>query len=417
MKPLSHRDFAMCRRKIAIVLTRELTVGYGRTTIIRKMLEGLSREHDVTVIRLHSLLEMHATSDFLFAFGEWVWSLLRGKPLPLQCLLYSSRKERARIMKTISENDFASVYLDTVRCRALLQNLRCDTSKMFVVTDFDDLMSRRMRFLAENEMPLLAGHTSATFPAWLRKLIEGPLARFVTRYEAATLCVAEKDVAALSDALVLTSPREVELLEDRLSKKCAVIIPILPPMMLRAKSWNAPLRFVFVGSDRLLQNRLAIDLLLERWSALRPRTQLHIYGAQTRSVRDVEGVRWHGFVEDIAEAYQSGSVLLLPGLASGGIKTKVPEAWSFGCPVLGNAAAFEGLEIADYPLNLPETSWDPFLLYPESHMSLWQEAAKLGQRFVTEYLSPEEFHRAWEEVLLSPRAIEMQDERVLTPVL
>jgi len=51
--------------------------------------------------------------------------------------------------------------------------------------------------------------------------------------------------------------------------------------------------------------------------------------------------------------------------AGGGIKTKIVEAWSFGCPVLGNLEAFEGLTDLGYPLALPLDGWGAWLAAPE----------------------------------------------------
>jgi len=404
MKPLSYPDFVLRRGKIAVVLTRDIIVGSGRTAVIAKMLESLSRAHDLSRFRLRNLVEVRSPVDLGVAAMAWLISLVHGRPLPLQCLLYSSRAECRRIAEQIRAGAFDAVYLDTVRCQMLQRELRRVAPGIFVVTDFDDLMSRRMKFLAENNLPLLTGHAGTSFPAWLRRLTEGPLARLVTVFDAATLHHTEKEAAEVSNVVVLTSVRECEILRKSLRADAqARLVGVPPPMDLRAEPWtNAqPFRFVFIGSDRLLQNRAAIDHLLERWRILKPATQLHIYSAQTRPNQNVDGVHWHGFVENLAEVYRPGSVLLLPSLVSGGIKTKVAEAWSFGCPVLGNTAAFEGLEVSDYPLELMESLWDPLLLDPQFHMKHFIEAAKLGHEFVATHLSAQQFHRTWSEIVAS----------------
>ena len=125
----------------------------------------------------------------------------------------------------------------------------------------------------------------------------------------------------------------------------------------------------------------------------------------------IAGVVWHGFVADLEEVYQAGSILLYPGVLRGGIKTKVVEAWSFGCPVLGNAVAFEGLSLPAYPLCLPEAAWDDLLLEPENQRALWVKAARQGRDFVAEALTPDRFDAAWCTVMalqapaLSGRAV------------
>ena len=158
-----------------------------------------------------------------------------------------------------------------------------------------------------------------------------------------------------------------------------------------------PARFVFIGSDNFIHNRAAIDFLLDIWRKFRPPLDLHIYGRQSRNGVAVENVHWHGFVEDLAEVYQPGSIALAPAMDRGGIKTKVLEAWAWGCPVLCNEAAVEGLAIGDYPFTLPQAAWPGILTAPQDHD--WAGAARLGHAFVRDTCSAERFERAWQEIV------------------
>jgi hypothetical protein len=101
----------------------------------------------------------------------------------------------------------------------------------------------------------------------------------------------------------------------------------------------------------------------------------------------------------LSDVYQPGSILLLPAPFGGGCKTKVAEAWSFGCPVLGNPPAFEGYDLAGYPLILPEAAWDDYICRPEAFDSVWEEAARAGWKFVGGNLSPHQFALAWERII------------------
>jgi hypothetical protein len=83
----------------------------------------------------------------------------------------------------------------------------------------------------------------------------------------------------------------------------------------------------------------------------------------------------------------------------GGIKTKVLEAFSFGCAVLCNPVAFEGLNIPSYPLCLAEEDWAPYLTAPEVHAATFERAAELGRRFVAVAGSRARYAEAWESVL------------------
>ncbi len=393
--------------RIAFVSTRDLAERNGRTPILSHILRTLRRNHAVEVLRLSSVLETGGVPHITGALLCWVGSLARGRPLPLQCLLYASPRECGRLAEQIRRFGCDAVYLDTVRCQVLLRALRRALPDLHVVTDFDDLMSRRAAYLARNRQPFLAGHVGRHFPRWLRYLAEAPLARFITGYEAATLPAAEDEVAAASDAVVLLSAVERQMLRRRGKPGTAASLRAIPPAFpVRAQPWRAPdaYRFVFIGSDNQLQNRTAIDSLLKTWRALRPETELHIYGRQNRPADDIAGIRWHGFVEGLGQVYQPGSIALVPALVHGGVKTKVAEAWAWGCPVLGNQAAFEGLAIAGYALALPESKWSPYLRDPSAYAEVWEQAARLGHEFVRRALSPKRFERAWEEAMRPARA-------------
>lgn len=393
------------RLHIAIVVTRELNVAAGRPAVLKNVIAALARNHDVELIRLRNVLELHSAAAVAVATFAWIASVMRLRPLPLQCLLYSDRREVADVCARISERRFDAVYLDTVRCLVLLREIRRGRLDMRVISDFDDLMSRRMALVHAQNLPLVTGNIAATAPSWLKRLLSGPVARFISCYEAAALRRSESEAAALSDGVILVSGHEREELRRQLPIALRPRIHCVPPMMpLRSVPQNDPSdrRFVFIGSDRLLQNRAAIDCLVGMWRRLRPSAALHIFGEQSRPVQSADGVKWHGVISDLSTVYQAGSILLLPAPFGGGCKTKVAEAWAFGCPVLGNAAAFEGFNLAGYPLNLPETAWDEYICRPEAFDSVWASAARVGWNFVAANLSPLQFARAWERLIMPP---------------
>lgn len=386
-------------QRIAFVSTRDLDQLNGRTAILVPVIRALRRHHQLDILPLRSVMQTRGPRDVAGAVLAWGKSLLRGRPLPLQCLLYASPAEAERLAREIRDRHYDVVYLDTVRCQILLRALRRVAPDIHVVTDFDDLMSRRAAFLARHGMPFLSGHVGPQMPGWLRWLIEVPLARLITAYEAATLPAAENEVVRGSDVTVLLSPVERRMLEARSG---AHVLSIPPAVPLEAPAWRRAetLRFIFIGSDRQLQNRTAIDALLEGWRRLAPATELHIYGRQSRPGPAVPGVVWHGFVDDLAEVYQPGSIALVPATVAGGIKTKVAEAWAWGCPVLGNEIALEGLEIGGYPLMLPVGQWDPLITDPAAHFAMWARAARQGSDFVRESLAPQISERAWDRVVM-----------------
>ena len=117
-------------------------------------------------------------------------------------------------------------------------------------------------------------------------------------------------------------------------------------------------------------------------------------------------MHWHGFVADLNDVYAPGSILLVPAVLPGGIKTKVLEAFSFGCAVLGNPLAFEGLDIQDYPLRLPEPDWTPYLMAPKPIRQPLKEPQRLAENSSQ---SPARviYAAAWETILAGVEADEV----------
>jgi glycosyltransferase involved in cell wall biosynthesis len=385
------------RPRVALVFTRAAEDDVGREKTMRAIREALASCGAVQPFRLHSVAETGKAGDILHAFAVWFWSLICLHPMALQCALFATRSDCQALVDAIKAGGFDAVYIDMVRSQYFLRCLRRAMPQIRIITDLDDLISRRMRFAAMLRLPLSLGFAGRFLTPWLRRLVEGMLpARLVYRYEEQGTAGAEFEMAMASQATVLVSEVERDLLAARLPQaKKGEVHAIIPPAPLRrdASPRTEPVRFIFVGSDSYQPNRLAIDFLLALWRKTKPLAPLHIFGRQKRTPVAVPGVVWHGFVHDLAEAYTAGSIALMPCFVPGGIKTKIVEAWSFGCPVLGNPEAFEGLTDPGYPLALPLGQWGAWLAAPEPSQA--DAAAKAGQNEVMSRMSPDRFQRAW----------------------
>ena len=392
--------------RVAMIFTRSVAEQTGRAKSMRAIQAVLTESFDVEVFSLRSFLETRRLADVARATVAWISSLLRLRPMALQCVLFVTSSNCKTVIANIRNGGFDAVYIDMVRCEYFLHKLRQSLPSIWIVTDLDDLISRRMRLWSEAGLPISMGFMTRFMPAYLQRASERLLpSRLVQRYEFFGLVRAEREMTEFSDAVILVSAVESELLRLELSDSSAnKIRTITPPAEIRrtaSSSWKAS-RFIFAGSDSYQPNRIAIDALLERWLTLRPTFELHIYGRQKRLPIEVPGVRWHGFVEDISEAYSVGSIALAPLPFPGGIKTKVVEAWSFGCPVLGTPEALEGLCGEEYALRLALTEWNDYLLDPEAKQVQWRAAAHMGQSIVSDRLSEEGFRAAWRRSFLNP---------------
>jgi glycosyltransferase involved in cell wall biosynthesis len=396
-------DRATSRPRIAMVVTRDLDEPVSRVGTIQEIRSSLEKRFDVTTLRLYSIVERRGPETILSTIGEALSSLATLRPLALQCLLYSDWKERRRILAAIRAGGFDAVYVDSIRCFSLIQDIRRAFPALRIVADFDDLLSRRLRFLLDHKLPLGLGFLRSSVPHTAQYVLNSAtIAGLITRYEASVLPRIETRAAEISDAVVLVSAVERDALRERLDDAVAArIVAICPPAKACAEDAvvEQPFRFVFVGSDRQLQNELSIQYLIDKWRTLHPSHELHIYGRQFLNWPKTPGVIFHGFVTELSEAYDKTGLVLVPTFRLGGIKTKLLEAWAHGRPVLANPMTFEGVSLKNYPLNLPEGEWDGYLTDPQRHAGIWADAARLGRDFVHSVHSVEQFGESWCKVI------------------
>ena len=202
--------------------------------------------------------------------------------------------------------------------------------------------------------------------------------------EAALLDEAGKSLRRRVRAAVRTIPPCVEI-PAPVSSKCET-------------AWRA----VFVGSDTILQNSLTIEYLVDLWQRWDIRTPLFIYGRQKRQRTSGSNVRYAGYVDEIAEAYAAGSILVCPAFLRGGIKTKALEGFAYGVPVIGNTATFEGMRIAGYPLCIDdEAALAALLQNPSDRLSEFLRARALAFDYLAREHTAERFDARWRAVVAS----------------
>ena len=389
--------------RVAMVVTRSLDVDavISRVRIMRQIRDAFSAQFSVQVYRLRPLPEIALAGSWARMAGRLVSGIVRGRPVPLQCALYSDKAAIDQLTYELAAGGYDSIYLDSVRSLALLRSLRARLPHVRIAVDFDDLMSRRMELLAAHDWPIQLGHVQKWFSPFILRKAQGTWSRSIARYEARTLTRAELEACRLADAVVLVSPVEAELLRQRVPSGSCDIYGVIPAQAAETKpiSVTQPVRFVFIGSDGDGQNRQSIDYLLGLWRRERPNSKLHFYGRQHRVYEPVQNVVWNGFVENIAQVYTEDSILILPVFRAGGIKTKLLEAWGQGRPALINPLATEGLPLRGYPLAIKECEWHKFLANPAAFHATCIQAAEIGCRFVAQNLSHDSYAEKWVRIV------------------
>ena len=395
------------RKTVVTFWTRNLDlerpVGRIKTA---KSIRGALREHyKMNEIVLDILKNGRSLQSMIRGALSLAWSLVSLKPLPLQCALFGAFDPSRILLNTSTSSDL--IYSDGVRTLLLLRELRARLPHAHIVCDFDDLMSRRMKFWLDTRAGVSLGYIEKLLsPALVRLIASGPLAQALIAYERYSLRRAEREIVRLCDAVVLVSSADANDLREQsptnLRSKIHVIRPAVSVQRVPTPL-GLPLRFVFVGTNKLLQNRLTINRLVELWRDEKPNVSLHIYGLQ-QTIPDVipPNVIFHGFVDDLDEVYDGNSVLIAPSLVGGGIKSKVLEAFSYGAPVVGNALTFEGMDFKSYPLILDsEESIRALLREPQKYLDELNRAAEAGYAYVASELNLRNFNEAWQQLFAS----------------
>ena len=382
----------------------------GRTKMIQMIREEISANYQAEHLRLRNVLEERRVRAFAAALIKAFQTLLTGSLPSLQCLLFCDGQNHDRIIQHLQDNPPDILYCDGVRSFYFLKRLGRMRHKMRIVVDFDDLMSRRMKSLAAAEIPLSLGYLHEKLPGRLKRAISfKAVSKAIARYERAALTQVENRIGDWADAAVLISSLEAESLQNRYKElSCKATVYAIPPHVEIAgptKSYAGFSRFIFIGTDTLPQNKLTIQRILDLWRAVQPEAEIHLFGHMASSWPAVPGVVFRGYAANLSDVYSGDCALFSPGVLRGGLKTKVLEAFAFGCAVIGNPITFEGLHLEGYPLQLekPEEI-EGLLRNPASHLRQMSEAAVLGQNYLRRFVGREQFHTNWQEALEGPLA-------------
>lgn len=386
---------------------RQASSATGRGRLIQGIRAAMGARFAVEDIHLRHVLDPALRRQAWRLPAELAPVLRRQGALPLQCLLYLPRFQLRRLLAARTGPAPEIVYLDSVRAAPLLPELRRAFPKARLVLDMDDLMSRRWVCWQRAGIGLTVGFLEAYLPARALRLVEhGLLARRILGFETAALKALELQAARAADLIVLNSPLEGAIYRRLATRKggpvprVAAIPPPAPAVAPVDWTGQPRLRFAFIGTDQLPQNRLTIEHLLDLWRRLAPPAELVIVGRLQRAYPPVPNVTLAGFVPDLHAVYTTDTVLVSPAFVRGGIKTKVAEAFAHGCPVLGNAATFEGMDLPrNYPLRLPTAGIETVVAAPERHRDLFVRAAAIGRTLAVREFSEERFRQRWVEAL------------------
>lgn len=260
---------------------------------------------------------------------------------PLQTWLYYSDVTRAEIAKQVAEHSAEAVYVDMLRLAPLAADLPRGVA---LIVDFDDLLSERYRLAEARGYDIMGflAQRSATVASVARAF-----ARPILRAEAHRCAIYEREMLGVADLALFTSPREAARMGG------ANVLGAPPMMAPRANPLGAVgRRLIFLGNLRYGENMTMLRALADAANALRSEgawpegTVIDVAGdhAPDLSAALDAPIRLLGRVTDLADLAGEG-VFLAPVVSGTGVKLKVLDGMSLGCPVVATAKACEGLSV------------------------------------------------------------------------
>ena len=397
---------------IIVSMRREdAPTSFGRQKTLRMLKEGLPaigcRPHWITLRQPRSRL-------WALAIGitRWIWRALSGRALPLQSIL-ALQGRVGRLPSGLGNSDnrraevpLAVVYIDGVRLAHCGAAIRSRIGGRLVI-DFDDLLSRRIARMRRRREHLSFGAFSTLLPSAVGRLVQalGPFNTILLSLEKHLVRRSEIRAAQTADALAFTSPYEAKLFQRFLRRHVPTASPKYLNLGPTFKPTESPeaivrcpppenLRFIFIGSDVIEQNRVAIQAIVDLAKEGALAFPAFIYGRITRSYGPSGNAIFWGFAEALSLVYQPGSILLLARSVQGGIKSKVLEAFEHNIPTISTNCALEGFE-GFYPWRLDDVSLRRLVANELELRDSYQKAIAAGVEICARQFSSK---RYWKEI-------------------
>ena len=414
------------KKRVLMVMTRNIPmeISNGRERTLSFIRDAIGADTELREFKIRSIFEDGGLFTKLGAVLRVGRGLLYGTPCSLQVAMFSHSRKGKELLDVIDAFKPDVVYLDGIRLVDYATLVRRKVPECRIITDFDDLMSRRANILREADFPLSAGYLAKSIPGPFVRIVNSKIFRHaLLRYEEFALKRQELEAVESSNAVTLVSMADAVSLKKSLTgaetEKAHIIAPPVNALKPVCRPSN-PLRFVFIGSDSQLQNRLAIEYLVKLWKRLSPLTPLVIFGRMVHRYDPVPNVVFAGFAKTQADVYTNCSIALCPAFLRGGIKSKVLEAISYGCIPVGNEVSYEGLGFHDDALAMSESRLEQFVIEPAVDFIRLVEAAARFSIYCEHNFSMSIFGRRWRELIvptptnLSPCNIVAATDRIET---
>jgi len=283
--------------------------------------------------------------------------------------------------------------------------------------EFDVIVLSRAH-VAEEMLPLCRKYAPATpviFDTvdlhFVRQHREAEIARDdAKRRKAGEMEVLELKLGAESDAIVVVSPDEKRVLEEKLPRQRIAVISNIHEIRATIPPFESRRDFLFIGGFEHTPN---VDAMI--WFCAKvmpkilrqlPEVKLHIIGSKMpESVRALtsDHVVTHGYVEKVEPFFESCLLSVAPLRFGAGVKGKTNQSMSFGVPVVSTSVGAEGMHLthekdillADGPQEFAEQ-----VIRLHRAPQLWTALSRNGLKNIEEHFSSAAAKRNLEELLV-----------------
>lgn len=268
-----------------------------------------------------------------YSFGKLLRGAVGRMPLPL--LNYTSEEMKQALARTLGENAFDIIQIESMHLMNYLPTIREAHSRPLVICDWHNVESDLMRQYAESQSNVA------------RKTYARRTARLMSDYE--------KRALDEFDAHIVVSDHDAERLRRVNSGSRIRVIENGVDVDFYAGDGQTKIkkRIVFVGSmDYHANIEAAISFAKNVWPVVHEKYRELIFtivgrdpAPSVRELTTVAGVEVTGSIEDVRPYYREALMAVVPLKVGGGSRLKILEAMAAGVPVVSTLRGAEGLHV------------------------------------------------------------------------
>lgn len=367
--------------------------------------------YKVEYLKLGNLKDLKLNSLFnILNFFKQI--IKRKRVIPLQEMIYLfkfyNNYKKLNFKDIIQKKNFDVIFLESSRLTFILEEIQSliNIKKKFIVCDMDDLLSKRYSFIKKNNNAISFGHETKSLFLFNKLINLYSIKHLFLTYEISALLNSERKLKLLCNSISLVSKKEVQYLKASKGSCKAYIAHTysFDPYcdIKNSFNFNQVERFIFIGSDRQIQNKSSIENLLKIWSDKKINYDLYIYGRLFNHYEICNNkIHIKGYVKDLSKCYKRNSVLINLTEIEGGIKIKTIQAISRGIPVIGLQYAFDGLPLNVDLLKFKDISQVKSLIKSKNINSYLKNQYLAQNKIARNILTKESVLLNWESILCS----------------